>query len=102
MSANSAKTLRTYLRSVVTSGTGRGADVPGLDVCGKTGTAQAPGGDDHAWFVCMAPQAKPRLVVTVLVEHGGFGAEAALPVAVSLLKKAQETGWLPAAPGAKP
>lgn len=94
MAPATAKLLRSHLRTVVTSGTGRSADVPGLDVCGKTGTAQTPAGDDHAWFVCMAPQARPKLVVAVLVEHGGFGAEAALPVAVNMLKKAQETGWI--------
>ena len=102
MSAAHAARLRTLLRGVVTGGTGRAADIPGLDVAGKTGTAQAPGGDDHAWFVCMAPQARPRIVVAVLVEHGGFGAEAALPVAVGLLKEAQADGWLgPVAAGVR-
>jgi peptidoglycan glycosyltransferase len=100
MSRDHAAKLRGLLRGVVTGGTGRGADIPGLDVAGKTGTAQAPGGDDHAWFVCMAPQAHPKIVVTVLVEHGGFGAEAALPVAVGLLKEAQNAGWLPKTPAA--
>lgn len=98
LSRAAAARVRSLLRNVVVNGTGRKADLPGLEVCGKTGTAQAPGGDDHAWFVCMAPQAKPRLVVCVLVEHGGFGAEAALPVAIGLLKKGQQCGWLPAPP----
>ena len=95
MSPTSAARVRSLLRNVVVNGTGRKADVPGLDVCGKTGTAQASKGDDHAWFVCMAPQAKPKIVICVLVEHGGFGAEAALPVAAGLLKKSQQCGWLP-------
>ncbi|HMP75284.1 MAG TPA: penicillin-binding transpeptidase domain-containing protein [Kiritimatiellia bacterium] len=92
-SPTAMRRLRTLLRGVVTEGTGRRADLPGLDVAGKTGTAQTPRGEDHAWFVCMAPAAKPRLVVVVLIEHGGYGSTAALPVAAGLLKKAQELGY---------
>ena len=94
-----ARAVRTMLRSVVTDGTGRGADVPGLKVAGKTGTAQTPRGDDHAWFVAMAPADRPVLVVAVLVEHGGYGAAAAVPVAAGILKKAAEIGWFGAAGG---
>jgi peptidoglycan glycosyltransferase len=100
-SSTAARKLRTLMRGVVTDGTGRGADVPGLQVAGKTGTAQTPRGDDHAWFVAMAPADRPTLVVCVLVEHGGYGAAAAVPVAAGMLKKAQETGWFRAA-GGKP
>lgn len=89
-----ARKLRALLREVVTDGTGRKADLPGLEVAGKTGTAQTPRGDDHAWFVCMAPAQHPRVVVCVLVEHGGYGAAAALPVAVGLLEKARSVGLL--------
>lgn len=88
-----ARKLRVMLRGVVTDGTGRGADVPGLSVAGKTGTAQTPNGDDHAWFVAMAPSEHPVLVVAVLVEHGGYGAASAVPVAAGLFKKAQELGY---------
>jgi cell division protein FtsI/penicillin-binding protein 2 len=78
----------------VTKGTGRGVNLPGLEVCGKTGTAQAAGGEDHAWFTCFAPRQRPRLVVTVLMEHGGFGARAALPVARALLEEADRLGYV--------
>jgi cell division protein FtsI/penicillin-binding protein 2 len=74
---------------VVSRGTGRGADLKGAEVCGKTGTAQVGKGQDHAWFTCFAPFAQPEIVVTVLVEHGGFGAAAALPVARELLAEAE-------------
>jgi peptidoglycan glycosyltransferase len=94
-----ARAVRTMMRSVVTDGTGRGADVPGLKVAGKTGTAQTPRGDDHAWFVAMAPADRPVLVVAVLVEHGGYGAAAAVPVAAGILKKAADIGWFSAAGG---
>lgn len=52
-----------------------------VKVDGKTGTAEAPYGSDHSWYASWAPAANPRLVVVVLIEHGGFGAEAAAPAA---------------------
>ncbi|MDD3545224.1 MAG: penicillin-binding transpeptidase domain-containing protein [Kiritimatiellae bacterium] len=93
-SAKTAERLKVMLRETVAKGTGRGADVAGLEVCGKTGTAQAAGGGDHAWFTCFAPRRKPRLVVTVLIEHGGFGARAALPVARALLEESDRLGYV--------
>jgi penicillin-binding protein 2 len=50
-------------------------------VAGKTGTAEAPPGSDHSWYASWAPAAHPKYVVVVLIEHGGFGAEAAAPAA---------------------
>jgi peptidoglycan glycosyltransferase len=87
--------VRTMMRAVVRTGTGRACEIPGLDVCGKTGTAQTGRGADHAWFTCFAPQRSPRLAVTVLVENGGFGAQAALPVAKTLLLEARRLGYFP-------
>jgi peptidoglycan glycosyltransferase len=87
-----AATVAALMREAVVSGTGRDADIPGLTVCGKTGTAEAAGGEDHAWFTCFAPHVQARLVVTVIIERGGFGAEAALPVARSLLQEAARIG----------
>ena len=52
-----------------------------VPVAGKTGTAQAPAGSDHSWYASWAPARNPRVVVVVLIEHGGFGAEAAAPAA---------------------
>ena len=69
-----------------------------MEVCGKTGTAQAPGGEDHAWFTCFAPSGKPQLVVTVLVERGGYGSRGALPVARDLLREAAVLGLLTPVP----
>ena len=89
-----AKQLGEMLRKAVRSGTGRAANVPALEVCGKTGTAQVPGGEDHAWFTCFAPHKRPSIVVTVLVERGGFGAKAALPVARALLEEADRLGYV--------
>lgn len=89
-----AAQVRTLLRAVVTGGTGRNANIPGLDVCGKTGTAQVAGAQDHAWFTCFAPQQHPNIVVTVLVENAGFGATAALPVACGILEEADRLGYV--------
>ena len=86
--------IQRMMREVVRSGTARRADIPGLAVAGKTGTAQAPSGDDHSWFVCFAPVSAPALAVAVVVEHGGYGSRAALPVAARLLEAAGEMGLL--------
>lgn len=73
-----AAQLTSMMVSVVRSGTGRSAAIPGVDVAGKTGTAQtAPGKNPHAWFIAFAPAAAPRIAVAVLVESGGnLGSEA--------------------------
>jgi penicillin-binding protein 2 len=52
-----------------------------VPVAGKTGTAQVPSGSDNSWYASWAPVRRPRVVVVVLIEHGGFGAEAAAPAA---------------------
>ena len=52
-----------------------------VPVSGKTGTAQVPNGSDDSWYASWAPSNDPRYVVIVLIEHGGFGAEAAAPAA---------------------
>jgi len=56
------------------------ADFP-VPVAGKTGTAEASGGSDDSWYASWAPAGTPRVVVVVLIEHGGFGADAAAPAA---------------------
>ncbi len=85
------------MRQVVTSGTARRADVPGFDVCGKTGTAQvvsvrtgATGkAKEHAWFVGFAPEPiegrLPEIAVCVLVEHGGHGGIESAPIAQAII-----------------
>lgn len=80
--------LRQSLWAVVNdNGTGAGARIPGLDIAGKTGTAQmianskAEKGQDHAWFASFAPVKDPEVVVVVLVERGGKGGQVAAPIA---------------------
>ena len=72
--------IRKGLRQVITNGTGRAATSPGLPpVAGKSGTAEAPPGDPHAWFGAFAPYDNPEIVVVAFVEHqkGGGGKIAA-------------------------
>ena len=68
------------------AGTSYRAYLPGWDVCGKTGTAQNPIGRDHSTFLSFAPKDNPKIAISVYVEHAGFGATAALPIA-SLLEE---------------
>lgn len=76
----------------VNSGYGSGgtasiAAVPGLEICGKTGTAQNPHGDDHSVFICFAPKENPQIAVAAFIENGGFGASYAAPIASLLTEK---------------
>lgn len=76
----------------VNSGFGSGgtasiAAVPGLDICGKTGTAQNPRGADNSVFICFAPKDKPKIAVVAYIENAGFGAAWACPIASLLIEK---------------
>ena len=73
-------------RGVNVGGTSMLARLEGLDVCGKTGTAENPRGRDHSTFLSFAPKDNPKIAISVYVENGGFGASAALPIA-SLLEE---------------
>ncbi len=68
-------------------GTASVAEVKGLDICGKTGTAQNPRGDDNSVFICFAPKDNPRIAVAAYVENGSFGAAWAAPIASLLVEK---------------
>ncbi len=89
--------VRAGMASVVAEGTGGRARLPGIEVCGKTGSAQvvakarfdktptAIATLPHGWFVAFAPAENPRIALAVLVEHGGSGGEGAAPVAHEIL-----------------
>ena len=68
-------------------GTSRSAQVPGVNMCGKTGTAQNPHGDDHSVFICFAPKDNPKIAVAAYIENGGFGATWAAPIASLIVEK---------------
>ena len=76
----------------VNSGFGSGgtasiAAVEGLDICGKTGTAQNPRGADNSVFICFAPMDNPKIAVAAYVENAGFGATWSAPIASLLVEK---------------
>lgn len=67
--------------------TARIAAVEGIDICGKTGTAENPHGDEHAVFICFAPEDDPKIAIAVYMENAGFGATWAAPVASLMVEK---------------
>ncbi len=67
-------------------GTGRAACYRDITVAGKTGTAQNPHGEDHAWFIGFAPSEAPQIAFCILVENGGSGGRVAAPIAREIIK----------------
>ncbi|BDD03430.1 peptidoglycan D,D-transpeptidase FtsI family protein [Aureibacter tunicatorum] len=61
--------------------------VPGINICGKTGTAQNPHGADHSVFVAFAPKENPKIALAVYVENAGWGARAAASIASLMMEK---------------
>ncbi len=68
-------------------GTARRARTEGLNVCGKTGTAQNPHGEDHSIFIAFAPKDNPKIAIAVYVENAGFGGTWAAPIASLMIEK---------------
>lgn len=74
--------------SVVEQGYGKNAQIPGVSVAGKTGSAENPQGISHAWFVGFAPAENPQIAVAVVLENQGAGGTHAAPIARELFKLA--------------
>ncbi|MDX2134976.1 MAG: penicillin-binding protein 2 [Saprospiraceae bacterium] len=71
----------------VNRGTARIAQIPDIQVCGKTGTSQNPHGEDHSVFFAFAPKDNPKIAVAVFVENAGWGASYAAPIASLVIEK---------------
>ncbi len=67
--------------------TARNAKIPGITVCGKTGTAENPHGNDHSIFIAFAPKDNPKIAIAVYVENQGFGTTYAAPIASLMIEK---------------
>lgn len=89
-----AGTLTDIMVKVVEDGTGTAAQVEGVQVAGKTGTAEVAGADPHAWFICFAPADQPSLAISVIVENGGEGGVTAAPIARKIIERAKELNLL--------
>lgn len=89
------ETVISGMQDVVDIGTGRGAKIPGINICAKTGTAEnyrmidgkRTKLKDNSLFVCFAPRENPKIAIAVVVENAGFGATWAAPIASLLLEK---------------
>lgn len=81
------ETIVDGMRAAVTGGTCRGANLPGLEVCGKTGTAQNVHGPDHSAFMGFAPYNNPKIAVAVYVENAGSGATYGVPIGSLIIEK---------------
>lgn len=68
-------------------GTARQARIKDMIVCGKTGTAQNPHGEDHSVFIAFAPMDKPKIAIAVFIENAGFGGTWAAPIAALMIEK---------------
>ena len=75
------------MEDVVVKGTGRRAAVPGISICGKTGTAENPHGADHSLFVAFAPKDDPQIAIAVIVENAGFGSTWGAPIAGLMIEQ---------------
>ncbi len=96
---DTANTLGDMMRQVVTEGNLTAAQIPGVEVAGKTGTAQNSSGQPHSWWVSFAPAGDPDIAVAVMIENGGEisaegdAATPAIPVATNIIKayKSEQT-----------
>lgn len=75
------------MRKTIDYGTGMQAKVPGITVCGKTGTSQNSFGADHSVFFAFAPEKDPKIAIAVYVENAGWGATIAAPIAGLMIEK---------------
>ena len=96
MAPEGAARLRDMMVNVVNNGTARRAALPGVQVAGKTGTAQTTGDNAHAWFISFAPADAPRVAVAVIVESQegvteATGGRIAAPIARAVMEAALQS-----------
>ncbi|GAA0716598.1 penicillin-binding protein 2 [Clostridium malenominatum] len=91
-SKENAAIIKEAMKAVVERGTGQGAGVYGISICGKTGTAEhsieGKAATPHSWFIGFAPYEDPTIALAVIVEEGGVGGGIASSIASAMFKKA--------------
>jgi penicillin-binding protein 2 len=75
------------MERVVLAGTAYWLKVKDINICGKTGTAENPHGDDHSVYIAFAPKENPKIAIAVYAENAGFGAMTAAPIAHLMIEK---------------
>jgi len=75
-----ARKIKNGMKAVVEKGTGRSAALPGIEVAGKTGSAQNPHGNTHSWFIGFTPAGAPKIALAVIAGNAGGGAAVAAPI----------------------
>lgn len=92
VSKNNARIVKDFMKGVVEEGSGRNASIEGIQVAGKTGTADhnesSKGKAAHSWFVGFAPYDNPQVAIAVIVENGGQGGIAAASIASQVMSTA--------------
>jgi len=88
VSSDTARIVSELMVQTVKSGTGTAAALEGVQVAGKTGTAEVADGEPHAWFAAFAPADYPEVVVAVVVENAGTGGGVAAPIARQVIAAA--------------
>jgi penicillin-binding protein 2 len=88
MTTENLDVVKKGMRRAILEGSGRFyGNIPGIEIAGKTGTAQNPHGKDHGWFVCFAPVDNPQIAVACLIENAGFGGLTAAPISSLLVEQ---------------
>jgi peptidoglycan glycosyltransferase len=87
-----ASTLNEMMQQVIIQGGLTEAEIPGVKVAGKTGTAESGNGNAHSWWITFAPADDPEIAMCVMVENGGRADRGALPLAARLMRAYLEEG----------
>jgi peptidoglycan glycosyltransferase len=90
--ANTARTLNEMMQQVIIQGGLTDAEIEGMKVAGKTGTAESGNGLPHSWWITFAPADDPKIAMCVMIENGGRADKGALPVAARLMRAYLEDG----------
>ena len=87
VSADKFEIVIDAMNKVTQQGTSAASQIPGIDICGKTGTVQNPHGKNHSVYMSFAPKDNPKIAIAVVVENAGYGSTWAAPIAHLMIEK---------------